>query len=159
MDLSVLYAICALAVTVTVAIVGVSVVRTLRQARSSLERLERTAEQLEPVVRDLQVTLTEVRQITAQLSDGAGSVRRIASRVEAVSNKALDAGSFLLGAGGGTVGRAVAIFQAVRAGARFFFQRSRADDASPNGSPQAGDGSPGISTTSRTEEKERAHVQ
>lgn len=159
MDLSILYAICAIVATLTLALVGVSVIRTLRKAQRSLEQLERTAEHLEPVVRDLQTTLQEVRDISTQLSDGAGSVRRIASRVEEVSNKALSAGSFLLGAGGGTMGRAVAVFQAVRAGARFFLKR-RSEETSRNGNPQAGDGSPGVSTTTaRTEEGERAHVQ
>ena len=160
MDFPVLYAICAVVVTLTLAVVGFSVVRTLRKAQASLERLERTAELLEPIVRDMQAALGEVREISTQLSAGAGSVRRIASRVEEVSSKALDAGSFLLGAGGGTVGRAVAVFQAVRAGTRFFFKRFRAEDTGRNGGRLEGDGSPGISTTtSRTEEGESAHVQ
>ena len=160
MDLNVLFAICAVVVTLTFVGVSIGAVRTMRRAQVSLERLERTAEQLEPVVKELHGTLREVREISSQLSDSAGSVKRIASRVEQVSGKALDAGGFLLGAGGGGMGRALAVFQAVRAGARFFFRRSQDNAASRNGSPDAGDGSPGVPTTaSRIEEGEEAHVQ
>jgi len=159
MDFSVLYAICTAIVTLTLVVVSIVVIRTLRRAQRSLEQLERTASRLEPVIRELEATLHEIRELRAQVSDGVTSLRSAAARAGKVGSRVLEAGEFLFGAGGGTVNRAFALFRALRAGVGAFCKRP-VQRESQHGRPQASDGSPEVQpAVSKMAEGARVHAE
>lgn len=139
MDLSIVYAACAVVGIGILAFVAVALVRTLRSTQETLARLDRTMEKLEPSLVELQSAMREVRSVSEQVSEGISSVRRVTSRLGGASEHALDVGSLFFQ--GSVVGRVLAVAQAVRAGAQMFLRRGRerqASGADPgNGRPEA----------------------
>ena len=113
-------AVASVVVALTLVLIAVFLVRLLIQLRRTAAEVEQTARQAQPVLAEIQVVVHELRGTAGHLSSTVSRLDRFVGSLEQLGNHASRAGSVVLSGFGGPVGRAAALWTAVRTGAGIF---------------------------------------
>lgn len=112
-------AVACIVLALTVAVTAVFVVQLLIQLRRTAAEVEQTARQAQPVLTEAQAVIHELRGTAGALSSTVNRLDRFVGSLENLGAHAARAGSMISGIGG-PVGKATALWTAIRTGAGIF---------------------------------------
>jgi uncharacterized protein YoxC len=112
-------ALASVVIALTLVVIAVFLVRLLIQLRRTAAAVEQTVTQAQPVLAEAQAVIHDLRGTTGRISSTVARLDRFVGSLEQLGSHAARASSMISGIGG-PVGKAAALWTAVRTGAGFF---------------------------------------
>lgn len=134
--IGIIFAVCAILLTLAVIGAIIAFVRTLGQIQNTVGRMDEALRRSEPLINEAELAIQEWRQIGVRVSNTAESAEHLAQSFEGFGTKAAQAGKVVLSGIGGPVGRTMAMMNAFKIGTDVFFRlagKSRKDDPKRDG--------------------------
>ena len=107
-------------IAVTFVVFATFAIRTLIQIRRTAAEVEHTVRRAQPLLTELEATTREVRSLSGQVTQTVERMNHVVGSLETVSARAASASNLVLGGLGGQLGRAAALWSAVRTGTDIF---------------------------------------
>lgn len=113
---------CAVLFTLTVIVIGIFVVRSLIQVRETAREAQDFLRRVDPLLRETEQAVREWRELGDRLGNTVEHAERFAAQFEGMGSKAVRASQVVLSGIGGPVGRALSLWNALKAGTNMFFR-------------------------------------
>ena len=119
--MTVLLAVCAVVVTIAVAVIAIATVRAINRFENTAEEIQKTAEMLRGTIAQTETVIREVHELTDSLGQAVQPLRRAAGGIEHVTNRAVRVSSSILNEIEAPVRTTLALINGVRNGTRSLF--------------------------------------
>jgi uncharacterized protein YoxC len=116
--MSVLLAVCAVVITIAFTIIAVALIRTLKGFEEATDAFKKTAAVVRASVEDAATATRQVQELAGSLESVVPPLRRAATRVEELSDRAMRLSNTVLNEVEGPIRTTVAMITGVRAATR-----------------------------------------
>jgi uncharacterized protein YoxC len=116
--MTVLLGLCAVVVTLAIAAIAIATIRAVRHLSEAANEFKSTSEAVRISIRDADVMIRQLQELSAQLETLVSPLKRAVNRVEQVGDRAVRLSNVVLNEVEGPIRNTLALITGVRTGAR-----------------------------------------